>query len=222
MVSRGILTLSLVLAVIGCAGPREKTVPIGGEGIHIKKIAIMPFQSDVGLDRYQESIQCPLCGTVFRKGRIERNAEERLTTLVFDYLQVDTQYELIPPPEVRGAMSQVFSRRFDSNTIPFIVDIGRAVGADAVLVSYVYRYKERVGTSYSVKNPASVAFDLHLVSVKRGAILWKGGFDKTQRSLSENIFQIRGFIKGGAKWLTVDEWTSQGLEQTMKTFPKYY
>lgn len=221
MVSRGILALSLVLALTGCAGPGEKTVPIG-EGIYIKKIAIMPFQSDVGLNRYQESIQCPLCGTVFRKGLIERHAEERLTTLVFDYLQVNTQYKLIPPAEVQGAMSQVFSRRFDSNTIPFIVDIGEAVGADAVLVSYVYRYKERVGTSYSVKSPASAAFDLHLVSVKRGVILWKGGFDGTQKSLSENVLDIRRFFKGGAKWLTVDEWASQGLEQTMKTFPKYY
>lgn len=222
MVSRGILTLSLVLVLMGCTGPSERAVPIETEDIHIKKIAIMPFEAYMGLNRYQESIQCPLCGTVFRKGRIERDAEERLTTLVFDYLRVNTQYKLIPPTHVRGAMSQIFSRRFDSNSIPFMVDIGKAVGADAVLVSYVYRYKERVGTSYSAKSPASVAFDLHLVSVKKGTILWKGGFDGTQKSLSENIFQIRRFFKRGAKWLTVDEWASQGLEQAMKTFPKYY
>lgn len=212
--------LTLILILTGCAAPSVEVIHHEAEGISLEKIAIMPFQSYAGSGLVVEGTQCPLCGAVFKRGRIEEGAEERLGTFLFDFLQTRTGYKLVPPDEVQGIISQMLSRRFDSNTVPFITDIGKAVQADAILVGYIYRYEERVGTSYSVKNPASVAFDLHLIDVKKGTFLWKGRFDKTQKALSENAFQIKGFLKGGAKWLTVDELALQGLGSIMKTFPR--
>jgi hypothetical protein len=219
--TRWLLIFSLCLPCIGCSALGDKTAPGGEEVPCIRKMAVMPFQSDVWLERPGEGVECPLCGGVFRRGRIEGNAAETLASLVLDYLEANTQCKLIPPSKVQGAISQVLSKRMDSNTIPFVAEVGKSIGADAVLAGYIFRYEERIGTSYSVKSPASVGFCLHLVGVDSGALLWRGRFDKTQKALSENVFEISEFFRGGAKWLTADELASQGVELTMKTFPRY-
>ena len=101
----------------------------------------------------------------------------------------------------------------------FIVKKGRGNNSDAVITGYVYRYIERIGTRYSVKSPTSVAFGIHLVSVKNGRILWSGHFDETQYSLSENLFNLKAFIKRKGSWITADEMATSGLEEILKTFP---
>jgi hypothetical protein len=64
-----------------------------------------------------------------------------------------------------------------------------------------------------------VAFDLHLVRVKDGTIVWRGSFDKTQSSLMENVFQFSSFFSGGGKWITAKELAEEGLAALLKTFP---
>ncbi|MCK7507368.1 MAG: hypothetical protein MZV70_27215 [Desulfobacterales bacterium] len=85
-------------------------------------------------------------------------------------------------------------------------------------VGYVYRYRERVGYDYSAERPASVAFEIHLISAKDGSTLWRGIFDKTQKSLMEDVFQVSSFFKGGAKWLTARELTKLGVDEVFSTF----
>jgi hypothetical protein len=65
-----------------------------------------------------------------------------------------------------------------------------------------------------------VAFDLYLISVGDGAILWKARFDKTQISLSENLFDIQTFLKAKGRWMTAGELASLGLTEVVETFPR--
>jgi hypothetical protein len=83
----------------------------------------------------------------------------------------------------------------------------------------VYRFRERKGFSLSVEKPASVAFEIHLIRVSDGAIVWRGIFDKTQASLMENLLQIASFIKEGAKWVTAKELAAEGMDEVLKDFP---
>ena len=83
----------------------------------------------------------------------------------------------------------------------------------------VFRYRERVGTAFSVETPASVAFDLLLIRASDGRLLWVGRFNETQKSLFENLFRLRVFIKRGARWLTADELADFGLAQVLESFP---
>lgn len=101
-----------------------------------------------------------------------------------------------------------------------LVEIGRALYADAVLVGHVYRFKDRVGTRYSVDSPASVAFDIHLVDVSNGSMLWVGHFDETQRSLFENLFKIGTFLRRKGTWITAEEMAVSGLEDVLQALPK--
>jgi TolB-like protein len=100
-----------------------------------------------------------------------------------------------------------------------VIETGNALGAQIVLAGYIYRFRERVGTKYSAESPASAAFDIHLVDVASGRILWTGRFDETQRSLSENLFNIKTFFRRKGGWITVEKMAFSALEDMIQKLP---
>ena len=119
---------------------------------------------------------------------------------------------------------QPFSQLASSNPTltdrDIYVQIGKALSADGVLGGHVYRWRERQGTDYAASRPASVAFDLYLMSAGDGMILWKARFDKTQISLSENLLDLQTFLKAKGRWMTADELAEIGLTDFVETLPK--
>ena len=99
------------------------------------------------------------------------------------------------------------------------VKAGLSLDVDAVVLGYIYRFSQRVGTRYSAEFPASVAFDIYLIDVETGRILWRGNFDETQRPLSEDLFQVGTFIKRKGGWITAKEMAHSALDKIFLTFP---
>jgi len=97
--------------------------------------------------------------------------------------------------------------------------VGSELGAEGVVSGTVYRFRERKGVAYAVDQPASVAFEIHLLRVSDGALVWKGSFDRTQTSLMEDLLQAPSFYRGGGRWVTAEELAAEGMEQVLKTFP---
>ena len=95
------------------------------------------------------------------------------------------------------------------------------MGADILALGYIYRYTERVGYDYSSEHPASVAFEIHLIKAIDGSTIWRGVFDKTQKSLMEDVFQASSFFKGGGKWLTARQLSKQGMDEIFETLPRF-
>ena len=93
------------------------------------------------------------------------------------------------------------------------------MGADAVLAGKIYRFIERDGTGLSAKTPASVAFELDLIRVSDGRVVWSGHFDETQKSLFENLFQWNTFWQRKGMWITAEQMATEGLNRTFETFP---
>jgi len=93
--------------------------------------------------------------------------------------------------------------------------IGEMVYADAVMIGRVQRYRERVGNELGVKSPASVAFVLDLIDVRRGDVIWSARFDETQKPLSENIMAIGDIGQRGIKWLTADQLMQDGVKKAV-------
>ena len=100
-----------------------------------------------------------------------------------------------------------------------MVKVGHELQAEAVLAGKVYRFIDREGTGYSVNSAASVAFEMVLIRVSNGQIVWSGNFDETQQSLFENLFQIKTFVRRGARWITAEELAVEGLDKLFQTFP---
>ena len=164
-------------------------------------------------------VRSPFSGTAFMSEPVPQYTADKLTGNLFDRLLGDRRYELIPPSQARGVFSSLISADMTMGSAQIVQKIGQAFSADAVLVGYIYRWRAREGTDYAVRRPASVAFDLYLVRPHDGAILRKGRFDKSQRSLSENILDLNTFVKGGGKWMTAENLADLGLTNLLGKLP---
>jgi hypothetical protein len=89
------------------------------------------------------------------------------------------------------------------------------VYADAVLSGRMLRFRERIGESFGAQSPASVAFTLQLVDVKRGEVIWTAEFDETQKALSENLFALADVTQRGVKWLKAEELAEEGVNKAI-------
>jgi TolB-like protein len=129
------------------------------------------------------------------------------------------KYEIVPPERVNGIFQRISMASFKTSLKDTLIKSGRELGADAVLYGYVYRFRERKGFAYGTDQAASVAFAMQLISARDGSLLWKGIFDKTQKSLMENVFQVFSFYKERGRWVTARELTEEGVLEFVKTFP---
>jgi hypothetical protein len=204
---------------LGCA-PHVETVAQGQEKqAFCAKIAILPFQGILPDKEERKVVQCPICGSMFKTNRADQISVKNVENLFVKHLQRYSRIEVIPSDKAKAAYNMVSAEFPRASLIENIQKTGHKLNAEGAIVGYVYRYAERKGFAYSAEQPASVAFDVHLIRVEDGSIIWKGTFDETQRSLLENLLQMASFLKRGAKWLTAEELTQKGMDEIFKTFP---
>jgi hypothetical protein len=184
-----------------------------------EKMAVMPFlvgQFGPGLTGV---LNCPICQLTIEPESMIPGCDKTLTQYVQEALERRHEDMTIPLQQV---MAEYIQMRIDeTKDTPMMVarELGKRLGADYVLVGNVWRYKERTGSPMAAESPASVAFALSLVEVASGRILWSDVFSETQRSLSENILQAKGFFEMGGKWVTADELALYGVKEIFKRFP---
>ena len=132
------------------------------------------------------------------------------------------RYELVPPGQAKGVYSSIIDSdaTVKKKVIEMLQEVGRNFGGDAVLVGNIYRWRERDGTNWGVKSPASVAFDLHLLRSRDGSILWSAKFDKTQKGLTENLFDLDTFLASKGRWMTADTLAGVGLKKMLGQIKK--
>ena len=99
--------------------------------------------------------------------------------------------------------------------------VARKLGADALVVGTISVYSEREGTELGVKDPASVAFSVELLGASDGQIIWETYFTETQKPLLDNVFEIKKFVKRGAKWITSDELALEGARKVAEELNKF-
>ena len=185
----------------------------------VGKMVVVGFRPAMSPWDKPDMIRSPISGAVFMAQPVAQDVVDRMTENLFSILVNDKGYDLISPNQARGVFESIVSSDQSLEDIEIFQKIGQTFSADTVLVGYVYRWREREGTDYSVNRPASTAFDLYLIRSYDRAILWKGRFDKTQRSLSENILDMDTFIKGKGRWMTVERLAELGLNEVMSEFP---
>jgi hypothetical protein len=183
------------------------------------RMAIISFQPLIPAEGQGSTIICPLCGIGSSSGKILEGSEKIIEEIFVDKLHELKDMELISPDKVQGVHERIASESLKEPLLNILKKVGHELGADVLAVGYVYRYTEREGYNYSVKHPASVAFEIHLIKTIDGSIIWRGFFDKTQKSLMEDVFQMSSFFKGGGKWMTARQLTEQGINKIFETFP---
>jgi len=187
----------------------------------LETLLIFPFKDMAAVYGQNVDVRCPLCGNMFMTGEVSVDAEDVMTDYLTSLMQERTDFKILTPEQAKGIISGLPpENKKGPSEVEIIVAAGRAFDADVVMVSHIYRFTERIGTSYAVDSPASVAFDIHLVRVSDGRILWVGSFDETQRPLTENLFKIGAFFKRKWRWITAGEMAASALDDVLTIFLK--
>lgn len=185
----------------------------------IERMVVVGFQPAISQRDEPHMVRNPVSGAAFFSAPVSEQVAHKMTTRLFNKILEERHYKLITPGQARGVYSSLLSSDVIQAEIEILQKIGQAFSADGVLIGYLYRWREREGTDFSVYRPASVAFDLYIIRPEDGAILWKGRFDKTQQSLSENILDMGTFFRGRGRWMTVEKLAEIGLEDMLSKIP---
>lgn len=217
LAGRLVMLLLLLFLTIGCSHKGD-TPPRTDVSREFGKIMVVPFLVPTEDSNKFACVRCPICGHIYRFGVVPTAAEEPLTTKLETWLATNGNAEIVRP-ENRDLPAVPSTRCHEKATdgIEPFQRLGRSYKVDAVIVGYLFRFEDRVGSNYAASEPASVAFDLHLIDVSTGKIVWTGWFDETQQALSDNLFNLDLFIKRGGTWVAADRMAEEGLEVMLET-----
>jgi len=177
------------------------------EARKIKRIAVL---SPAAMAKSQSKIPFTAASPADARAA-ERDPAELLSKLVHSAMASLGNWQIVSESEVREIGETVP----DSNETVRLKTIGELVYADAVIIGRMQRFRERVGAEWGIKSPASVAFVLDLVDVKRGDIVWSARFDETQKSPAENIFVLGDIGQRGVKWLSAEQLAESGVRKAV-------
>ena len=204
--------LGLLLAVVtGCSfgpGNLQTSRSTDLEKRRIRRIAVLPPEMASEEQKPKAPFTSPSAATTKTP---ERQAPELLANLIYSTMASMPNWQIVSESEIREIEQGVPH----TNGVARIRKLGQLVYADAVITGRVQRYRERVGDEWGAKSPASVAFVLDVIDVRRGDIIWSARFDETQKSLSENIFAIGDISQRGVRWLSAAQLTQAGVKKAV-------
>jgi hypothetical protein len=205
---------------LGCHYRQDQGIPAPTGKVVFDRIAVVPFQQLFPEGAEKGGVRCPLCGSIFTSIPVAGRPEATVEALFLEKLEKSKpKFGIFMGERVAGVYRQISTASLKAPLKQVLCDVGRELGADGVIVGYVYRFRERKGESYSVEQPASVAFDIHLIRVEDGVVVWRGAFDRTQSSLMEDLLQILSFYREKGRWVRAEELAEEGVEQVLKTLP---
>jgi hypothetical protein len=211
-----------LLGIVGCHYAEGVATTLQQEDNSVfSRLAVVPFQQIAPDDDGSRIAHCPICGAVFTANTFPLETEKILDNILLERLKRSGNFRLLDPENVAGVYRRLSSGAAKTELPKILRNLGHELGAEGVVVGYVYRFREREGYPYSVKQPASVAFEIHLLRGRDGTQVWRGIFDKTQRSLTENILQLSSFYRQKGRWATAEELAEEGMDEILKEFPGF-
>jgi TolB-like protein len=182
-------------------------------------LAILPFFVERIENPARGAVLCPLCGSIYRYGEVVPGSPYALTRLLYAKIEAFEKFKILSLEKVEGVLPPSMKKQFEEKPLPSAIQIGKELNVDFILVGYLFRFEERIGSRIGVTKPASVGFDVHLLRVRDGKRVWDGKFDETQQALSENLLKIGSFVRRKASWLTAEELSSVGMDEMLKRLP---
>lgn len=222
MSSRSIITVFVVLGLLA-----EWSLALGANGqsrpassaVKIENIAVMPFFEGISGYDSTEMLDSPASRFGFDNENLSSNAGQIISRYVQEALVDHHGTRVI---RLRDSMESYEQMGKDEtrDTPRFLAQkLGKELKVSHIMIGTVWRYRERIGGSYGVERPASVAFAVYLIDVVNGKLLWTESFEETQRSLSENLLAAPAFLKRKGRWLSAMELTEYGIREIFSKYP---
>jgi hypothetical protein len=203
------------MPVLGCHYRQDAGIPVPEGRIVFDRIAVLPFQQIVPEDHQSGAMRCPICGMIFGAEKADGSPETVVEARFLEQLEKSKpKFSFIAGDRVAGVYRRVSTASLKTPLLQIVRDVGKELGAEGIVIGYVYRFRERKGEPLAAEKPASVAFEIHMIRVEDGVLVWREAFDRTQTSLMEDLLHVSSW-----KWVTAEELAAGGLEQALKTFP---
>lgn len=179
---------------------------------------VFPFIDMARVFGSNTSVRSPISSKVFLTGTVNDKADLFLTNELYRLLgqKKHLKWGFIPQKEM-----PIHDSASDRNVLHLkrLKVIGREKGADALMIGYLYAFREREGGAYGVESPAQVAFELVMIRTDTGRIVWQRSYQETQKALSEDLLQLKTFIKRKGRWISAKEMSAMALKEMLKTVP---
>jgi len=205
--------LVLWLSLTGCGA----LTSVGSDDVripHLENIAVLPVDKAVLTPK---DTDCTITDNVSTTGEeLPAGARGTVTALIASEVAGDARFKVVQEKQCISFLNAMLSVDVKASQLKLIQNFGMELGADAVLYTKLLRYRERIGSNYSVQTPASVAFSMVLIRVSDGAVLWRYGYDETQQPLSENLFKAGFYRETGMRWLTAAELAGYGVKKAIR------
>jgi hypothetical protein len=149
---------------------------------------------------------------------MEDAAEAELSrALARAFLGSGAQVQWIPQSEINAARDRLaVSLNLHGS---WQAAIGKELSADAVIMGFIYCYRDRSGTAYASARPAAVGFCLHLVDPATGEVLWTMRYRDEQRPLSDDLIALPEFIKRKGRWIRVEQMAEEAATRAASELP---
>ena len=181
-------------------------------------LAMTPFFVARGEDPGRGAI-CPVCKRVYSRGDILTGSQIILNRMLQEKMEARGTFRVLALEKVEEALSHRDQTPFEEKAVQSSIQAGKELNADFIIVGFLFRFEQRIGSAIGVEKPASVAFDIHFYRLRDGKMVWDGRFDETQQALSENLLKIGAFLRRKASWLTAEELASVGMDEVLGRFP---
>ncbi|MCC6765461.1 MAG: hypothetical protein IT293_12445 [Deltaproteobacteria bacterium] len=201
-----IVLASMCSALAGCS-PLPVTVaarpltPIArGE---VRRIAVLPFTTvDLAVGRTDELGAEPL----------SEPPGDTVTRAVATAMRDQGDWLIVDDLTVGEAFRRLYGE-VRAPTASEAVAVGTLLRADAVLRGEVKVFEERIGTEFAANRPAHVVFAAELLRPADGVALWQAEYAEQQQALSENLWNLPGFVRAGGTWVRAGELAQIGAAQ---------
>ncbi|HKK34237.1 MAG TPA: hypothetical protein VJ934_11905 [Desulfomicrobiaceae bacterium] len=134
-----------------------------------------------------------------------------------DQLKERIELPFYGPPLTRQCREVVLAEeeRFRVSALEYWRKVGSCMAVDYLLVPFAFTWEERQGGEWGVETPASVTFDLYLITVGDGTVK-RFHFEERQQALTENILDADKFFRRAGKWVSARELAKDGIRQALE------
>ena len=216
------LIFLLVILFCGCMKRELHKTEYKSSPIEAEKIIFFGFKPAISQGKESDLFHNPVSDAEVRAEPVSEFVTNRMSGEMYALLVESKDCEIINFSEIKHLADPALFEDGRSGEINKIQTIGKAFSADVAITGYLYRMRERKGTELAINSPDAAAyasFEIFLISVKDGSILWKEKFDQTQRALNENLLEFKSFLKFKGKWVDVDTLIKFGLKEMADKIP---
>ncbi len=213
--------LTVFVFLLGACASQGPVVRNQGNLDAIDKVAILPFEDMAALHGSGTSVRSPITGRAFITGPVIDQSDRFMTAQLVSHVRRDTHFTIVSSRDAAAIMTGLTEqqgREWPRRRL--VARTGQRLGADAVIMGHVYRFRERTGGGAASESPASVAFDIYLIDCQKEQVQWSAFYDYTQQALSDNLGGIGNFFRRGGRWVRAEELASTAMQDMFEDFPR--